>query len=45
MATRLPTATRNAKADAVGTLMSGGSVEILKNTIAKSLIKAVGPSS
>lgn len=28
MATRLPTATRNAKADAVGTLMSGGSVEI-----------------
>jgi hypothetical protein len=28
MATRLPTATRNAKADAVGTLMSGGTVEI-----------------
>ena len=28
MATRLPSATRNAQADAVGTLMSGGSVEI-----------------
>lgn len=28
MATRLPSGTRNAQADAVGTLMSGGSVEI-----------------
>lgn len=28
MATRLPSATRNAQADAVGSLMSGGSVEI-----------------
>lgn len=32
MATRLATATRNAKANAVGSLMSGGSVEIRTGT-------------
>lgn len=32
MATRLPAGTRNAQADAVGTLMSGGSVEIRTGT-------------
>ena len=32
MATRLPTAVRNAKADIVGALMSGGTVEIYTGT-------------